>query len=322
MSRKLNRRELLTLAGTAACSSLWTGVMQGADRPALIVDTHQHLWDLSWQDLPWLQGGGPLAQNYTTREYLEAIAGWNVKAVYMEVDVAAGQKRAEVEHVVGLARDPKTPTVAAVVGGRPGEPEFAEYVKFLKQFPEVKGVRQVLHGGHPAGYCLKPEFVKSIQLLGEQQLSFDLCMRPEDLANGLELTRQAPGTRYILDHCGNIDPLLFQRTDAEAQARMTNWKRNLAALAERPNVICKISGVIASVPEAPEAEVLAPVINFCLETFGPERVVFGSDWPVCLKGAPLATWLKVLSEIIAERPTTDQQLLWSGNAIRFYGLKL
>ncbi len=318
MHRRLFLRSTLAAGASAALSN----VVLAADRAdALIIDTHQHLWDLSWQELPWLQGGGPLSKNFTTVEYLEAIQGYNVKAVYMEVDVAAKQKRAEVEHVVKLSRDATAPTIAAVVGGQPGSSGFAAYVDFIAAYPEVKGVRQVLHGGHPQGTCLSAEFIKSIQLLGDKGLSFDLCMRSTDLADGVALTQQAPDTRYVLDHCGNMDPKAFLSQDEAARKSIDQWKRDVEALAARPNTICKISGIIASVPDNCAADVLAPVVNHCLDSFGSDRVVFGGDWPVCLNGAPLAVWIRLLSEIIAERPFEAQQKLWSKNAIGFYGLQ-
>ncbi|MEZ5944549.1 MAG: amidohydrolase family protein [Planctomycetaceae bacterium] len=319
----MRRRTFLkaTAAGLCTSAMMQNAPVHAAPKKQLIIDTHQHLWDLSWQKLPWLTDDSPLARNFVTSDYLKATASEDVRAVYMEVDVAANQKRAEAEHVVNLSRDKAKTTVAAVVGGDPGLEGFADYVKFLSTFPEVKGVRQVLHGTHPKGKCLQPAFVKSIQLLGEHGLSFDLCMRSTDIGDGVKLAKQSPDTRFVLDHCGNMDPKAFLDSSDENQKSITQWKRDVAALATLPNTICKISGVIASVPGMATAEVLAPVVNHCLDSFGPERVVFGGDWPVCLNGAPLANWISILREIISSRTEKEQRCLWSENAIRFYGLQ-
>jgi predicted TIM-barrel fold metal-dependent hydrolase len=94
----------------------------------------------------------------------------------------------------------------------------------------------------------------------------------------------------------------------------------MAALASRKNVICKISGVVARVPKDWSAEDLAPIVNYCLDEFGPDRVVFGGDWPVCLQGATLRQWIDALREIVSVRPLADQRKLWSENARRFYTL--
>jgi L-fuconolactonase len=91
-------------------------------------------------------------------------------------------------------------------------------------------------------------------------------------------------------------------------------------LAARKNTICKISGIIARVPKEWNAEDLAPIVNHCLDTFGPDRVIFGSDWPVCLLGAPLKEWVAALRQIIAERPAEEQQKVMAENATAFYKL--
>ena len=90
--------------------------------------------------------------------------------------------------------------------------------------------------------------------------------------------------------------------------------------AKQKNVICKISGIVAGVPEKWSAEDLSPIVNHCLDVFGPDRVVFGGDWPVCLRGASYRQWVLALREIVASRPLADQRKLWHDNAVRFYGL--
>jgi L-fuconolactonase len=322
----LTRRNFL--AQTTAAAGAWSLARATAfaaqPQEPMIIDTHQHLWDLTDFKPPWLQGADDvLRRNYRTQEYLEATRGLNVKTVYMEVDLDPSQHVAEVEHVVGLSRSDAHPTVAAVVGGRPTSPEFAKYVQFLKKSPEVKGVRQVLHGGAtPAGYCLQEDFVRGIRLLGERDLSFDLCLRPGELLDGAKLAELCPETRFIVDHCGNADPKAFVKAVKEPTHDPDAWRRAMETLAKRPNTICKISGVVARAPEGWTADDLAPIVNHCLDTFGPDRVVFGSDWPVCLLGAKLRQWVDALREIVASRPAEHQQKLWRDNAVQRYGLKV
>src|SRR5439155_2788701 len=129
-----------------------------ADRPAAlpIVDTHQHLWDLSKFRLPWVKPGTPLARSFLMSDYLEATAGLNVvKTVYMEVDVDPAQQAAEAEYVIDLCKRADNPMVGAVVSGRPGLHGFKDYITRYKDSASIKGVRQVLHNeDNPAGYCL------------------------------------------------------------------------------------------------------------------------------------------------------------------------
>lgn len=326
------RREFLQTVGTTVVASAaglgQVRVTNGqADAPKpLMIDTHQHLWDLTKLKLPWLDTAPQvLKQSYHHKEYREAIEGFNMRAVYMEVHVDESHLNAEAEHVIGLSKAQGL-TIGAVIGGRPEAANFASYVDKFKGMPEVKGVRRVLHTPEtPAGSCLKDTFVQNVKLLGKRGLSFDLCMRPGELDDALRLTELCPDTRFILDHCGNADPKAFRKTavagekpDHDANA----WKKAIERLAKRPNLLCKISGVIARLPMGGGAEDLAPIVNHCLDSFGPDRVIFGSDWPVCLLGAPLKRWVLMLTQIIATRSAADRKKLWSENALKHYGLKL
>jgi predicted TIM-barrel fold metal-dependent hydrolase len=293
--------------------------------PLPIIDTHQHLWDLSKFQPPWLSGAPEvLSRSYVTKDYLKATAGLNVvKAVYMEIDVAPEQQVEEAEHVIGLSKSDAHPTVAAVISGRPNSTGFKAYITKFKDTPAIKGVRQVLHAPTATrGLCLEDQFVASMQLLGELGLSYDLCMRPKEIADGVKLANLCPDTRFVLDHCGNADPKAFvARPSASASHKAEQWKRDIANLANRPNVICKISGIIAQAPKTEwTSDFLAPAINYCLDEFGPDRVVFGGDWPVCLLGASYRQWVGALKEIISNRSEADQRKLLYDNAERFYRL--
>jgi L-fuconolactonase len=324
------RRQLLAGGAVFAVVPALLSSLPGparAEEPAgpLIIDTHQHLWDLSKFKLPWLADGPEVyRQSYRPQEYAAATQGLNVRAVYMEVDVEPASRPAEAEYVIELCRTKSGATRAAVIGGRPDAPGFADYIKRFSTSGFVRGVRQVLHSpSMPAGLCLKDDFVKGVRELGKLRMSYDLCMRPTELRDGAKLTELAPDTRFVLDHCGNADPTAFLTRvgvekplhDAEA------WKRDMDALAKRPNIICKISGIVARAPEKWSPQHLAPIVNHCLDAFGPDRVVFGGDWPVCLVRAPLAQWIDALKQIVSTRPPAEQRKLWSENAKAFYALK-
>jgi predicted TIM-barrel fold metal-dependent hydrolase len=182
----------------------------------------------------------------------------------------------------------------------------------------VKGVRQVLHGPlTPAGYCLDPKFVRGVQLLGELGLRFDLCMRTDELADAGKLVDACPGTRFILDHCGNPK---VHGPDGKPPDR-ARWRRDVEALAKRPNLVCKVSGIVNTAKKgAWSAADLAPIVNQVLDTFGPDRVMFASDWPVCTTVATLAEWLEALKAVVRERPAEMQRKLFHDNAVRVYGL--
>ncbi len=319
-SRRHFLQSALVVSGAAVFAS--RDLLAVDDPRGLIVDTHQHLWDLSRQTLPWLAGAPEvLKHDFRSQEYAAATQGLTMRTVYMEVDVAAEQHDAEAEFVIGLCRDPKHPMVGAVIGGRPDSPQFGDSIRRHVASGHVKGVRQVLHGETtPKGHCLRPEFVKGVKLLGELGVNFDLCMRPGELADARRLTEECAGTRFVLDHCGNADINAFATGATEPSHDPEAWKREITALAKRPNVFSKISGIIAKAKPGWKAADLAPVVNHCLDSFGPERVVFGGDWPVCLLGAPLSKWVEALTTIIENRPAAERQKLWSGNAAEVYRL--
>ena len=324
----MNRRDFLQATGSAAfaAASSSCALLDSSMPDALIIDTHQHLWDRRQLKLPWLDDAPEiLRHNYTTKEYAAAFAGYNVKSVYMEVDVAPADHVKEADTIVAQCRSGHTSTIAATIGGRPASADFETYVKRYAGNGIVKGLRQVLHSDSlPKGFCLQPAFVRGVRTLGRHGLNFELTMRPMELMDGVKLTVECPETHFVLDHCGNGDPKTFNPKLGPGLKRngtADGWKRGIDALAQRPNVICKISGIVASVPPGHwDAEDLAPVVNHCLDAFGPHRVVFGGDWPVCLLGSPVRGWVEALKQIIATRPAADQRRLWSGNAIRHYRL--
>lgn len=292
-----------------------------------LIDTHQHLWDVTKFKLPWLPKEGVLARSYVMDDYRAAIAGTGIqRSVYMEVDVAPEQQTAEAEHLIEICKSGKAPTIGAVVSGRPGNAEaFSKYIAQFKDKPQIKGIRQVLHADStPDGTCLGETYVKSVQLLGELGLSFDLCLRPTGLADAWKLADKCPGTRLIVDHCGNADPKAWmtatRRGDQKPDHEVEAWKKEIAEIAKRKNTLCKISGIIARVTKEWSADDLAPIVNHCLDSFGPDRVIFGSDWPVCLLGAPLKEWTTALRKIVSNRPAAEQEKLFSKNAERYYRL--
>ncbi len=287
-----------------------------------VIDTHQHLWNLEQFKLAWFDPKTPegkiLGHSFTPKEYAEATKGLNVvKSVYMEVDVVPEQQQKEVDYITGLCKSGDTTTCAAVVSGRPNSDGFAEYIKQFKGSKYVKGLRQVLHvKSTPAGYCLDEKFVKGIQLLGDHGLSFDMCVRPAELPDFVKLADKCPGTRFILDHCGNAD---LKHTPAQRE----QWKKDMAEIAKRKNLVGKVSGFIATAPARGKwtLDDIAPVINHTLEVFGPDRVMFGGDWPVCLLGVEkYADWLNALKTVVKERPEEQQKKLFHDNAVKVYGL--
>lgn len=284
-----------------------------------IIDTHQHLWDLDRFRLSWLKPGTQLARNHTLADYQMAAAGLDiVKTIYMEVDLDPAQQQAEADFVIATCRQRDSGMVGGVVSGRPAAENFIAYIKQFRGSRYVKGVRQVLHADStPPEYCLDPGFVRGVRALGEIGLRFDLCMRPAELADAGKLVDNCPGTQFILDHCGNA-PV---HTAGGAAPDRAQWQHDMAALAKRTNLVCKVSGLVNTAKKGAWGPAdLAPIVNHVLDVFGPDRVMFASDWPVCTTVATLAEWIAALKAVVVERPADQQRKLFHDNAARIYGL--
>ena len=297
----------------------------GAEPPPLydgeIVDTHLHLWDLNVIRPPWIEAATGrarevLARDYRLADFAEAARGLKVtRAVYMEVDVAESDEVKEAEYVSRLCAEGRSPLVAAVISGRPASDGFGDYLDRFRGNPYIKGLRQVLHtGATPPDYCLEPAFVRGVRMLGDRGLSFDLCLRNDQLEAGAGLIERCPGTRFVLDHCGNPHA---------GSNDLDGWRRGIEKIAglKGREVVCKISGLYGNVKAADwPAERLAPIVRSVIDLFGWDRVIFAGDWPVVNLGASYRAWVDALKQIVRADPPEAQAKLFRDNALRFYRL--
>ncbi|GAB4129528.1 amidohydrolase family protein [Thermopirellula anaerolimosa] len=333
----ITRRRLLQ-GGTAAVAAASLARLDGgiladsttaepaAEEAIPIVDTHQHLWDLSKVRLAWLAGVPALNRNFLPGDYLEAVDDLPVKqAVYMEVAVVEEDLVREAEYVIDLCRRGDGPTTAAVLGGRPAAPDFADYLDRFRGNPYVKGIRHIPPNTEEGrAMFFSPAFSRGLALLGERGWSFDICVPPDWLEESAEIVAKCPATRFIVDHCGNADPNQFRAARlgaADAVAYCKKWRTGMQALAAHERVVCKISGIVSRMtPGRWTPDDLAPVVNACIAIFGENRVMFAGDWPVCTKGGTLREWIMALRTITADRPIAFRRKLFAENAVRFYGL--
>jgi L-fuconolactonase len=331
MNRRTDRREFLKNASAVAtAAALGTSLAatssqaEKKDRNVSaklvpIVDTHQHLWDLDKLTLPWLKNEGvkSLRRSFVMSDYRAATKGLNVvKTVYMEVNVRKDLQEKEADYVIDLCQHDDNPMVAAVIGGHPFADNFVAYAKKYAKSKYVRGVRTVLHDpDRKQGLCLEPKFVENIRLLGKLGMSFDLCMRPGEIGDGVKLAKKCPNTRFIIDHCGNMS---VTETDKKLRKQ---WMAGMKAAAEQENIVCKISGIVVTAEKDKWKPIdLAPNMNFCMETFGDDRCFFGGDWPVCTLKATYTQWTNALKEIVGERTPKFQRKLFHDNAVRLYRL--
>ena len=313
MANPVTRRTALQIAAGAA-AALVADETASAASVIPIIDTHQHLWDFKKFRPPWLAGEPKLNHSTTMADYYRATAGLNVvKTVYMEVDVAVKQQLEEALWVQEVCKGHNTPMAGGVVSCRPALPGFEKYARRFKGNPYIKGMRQVLQVPEAEkGLCVSPRFIESMNLLGELGLSFDICIRPQELSDGIQMADLCPDTRFILDHCGNA---------TAHNPHHKQWAEDIAEFGKRKNVVCKISGIIKTVkPGANAAEELEPIVKHCIHSFGINRVMFGGDWPVCNNTSSFAGWVKALKWIVRDMSPQDQKKLFHDNAAAYYGL--
>jgi predicted TIM-barrel fold metal-dependent hydrolase len=311
---KITRRDFLGMVTVAGLTPFTRGSAQAAEA---LIDPHFHIWDLGRFRLPWLDGAGPvLKRTFTLDDYRAAVAGLGVeKSVYVEVSVTPEQREDEARYAVGLCQGTGKPTSAVVVGGAPGTDGFETYIRKLGENRAVHGVRaSIARGG-----ARDPGIVRDIRLLGKLALSFDLLWDGQNLGEAAELAGAAPQTTFVLDHCGNASTNWFAAgADPGAADR---WKRGIELVAKQTNVACKISGVAESGPrESSTLERVAPVVNHCLDAFRADRVMFASNWPVCLKSVTIAGWVEMLKGITARRGRAFAEKLFHDNAAKWYRL--
>lgn len=285
---------------------------QVARAEPLIVDTHLHIIDRKALRYPWLAGEAALNRDFAYEKYaFEAARLGITRTLHMEVDVDPAGMQAETDYARGIAARPRSLVAGAIAACRPESPDFAAYLEKQAADPFVKGFRRVLHGV-PADVSAAPLFHENIRRMQGTGLTYDLIFRPEDLPHAIALADAAPDLTFILDH--------FGRPDLKA-GREQPWWGHVAELARRPNVFAKISGIIAYTdPDGWTVGSLRPFFEHVVRHFGWDRVVWGSDWPVCTLGGGLSWWVAATHALVEGSSLDERGKLFSRNARAIWNL--
>ena len=275
----------------------------------MIVDTHLHLIYRDRLSYPWLAGVPSLDADFTQETYArEARRLGIVAALHMEVDVAEGDIARETAVVEGLAGEAGSLLVGAIAACRPESPDFPAYLETVLANPFVRGFRRVLHVV-PDDVSEGALFRENIRRLAGTGLNFDLCVLPHQIDKAIALADLAPDVSFVLDHCG-VPDIKGGGFDA--------WKGPVAEIARRPNVTVKLSGIPAYGAEGWTLEDLKPYFAHVAENFGFERMVWGSDWPVCTLGGGLSTWIGATQALLSGVSLEDKRRVLSENAGRLW----
>ena len=277
-----------------------------------IVDTHQHLWDPDLFRYSWLNSLPRLNRSFRMPDYLAATKGLNVvKSVHVEADVDEPYMLDETRYLLSLADQPDNPLDGIVACGRPENEDFKSYLDQIAGHPKVKGIRRVLHT-QTDDVGQGATFVSNVAALSGYGLAFDLCVLARQLPIAIKLVSKCPDVVFILDHCGV--PQVKQRN-------LDPWRSYITEIARFPKVSCKISGLVAYAdPQRWTAEDLRPFIEHAIANFGWDRVLFGSDWPVCTLSASYPQWVEALQTITQGAGEVNRRKLFHDNAVRVYRL--
>ncbi|MCX6970728.1 MAG: amidohydrolase family protein [Verrucomicrobia bacterium] len=278
-----------------------------------IIDAHIHLWDIDRLDYPWLANVPAINRTYLLSDYEKARGGTAVKAVvFVQCECRPDQYRDELAWVQSLAdRDPRLKAIVPWAPLEDGE-AVAEALRAIAADPRVKGVRRIIEFEENIDFCIQPGFVRGVQLLGEVGLHCELTIGPRNFPNVMKLIEASPGTKFILDHIGSPNI---------AEGRLQPWKDDLRAFAASGPHPCKFSNLVCNADlENWTIEDLRPFADAVIEIFGPDRIIWASDWPHALRASSWQRWFETARELTAGLGGDSQQKIFHDNAARFYRL--
>jgi L-fuconolactonase len=249
------------------------------------------------------------------KDFTERTSGVEVeKMIFVEVDAAPGQHLDEARWVAEIAQtDQRIRGIVASIPLEKGAAAEADIMAFAKM-PLARGVRRLIqpHVSEP-GWCLRPDFVSGVKLLPKYEQPFEICILHPQMADAIGLVRRCPEVSFILDHIG--------KPGIKAGIREPWWSE-IKALAELPNVACKISGVVTEADHKTWTyDEVAPYIERAIECFGFDRVMFAGDWPVCELATGYQNWVSTLDRVLSGVRRADAEKLYRLNATRAYRLE-
>ena len=273
------------------------------------LDAHQHFWEYNAQRDSWIDDSMSVLKSDYLPEQIEPL----LKEKELEgcIAVQANQSEKETEFLLALAE--AYSFIKAVVGWVDLCSENIEKrLEYYAQNPYLKGIRHIVQA-EPENFVLKPEFQRGIGFLSQFNLVYDLLVYPSQLESGIELVSQFPDQKFVLDHCAKPQIKIQE---------IEKWARDIRRLAEEENVFCKVSGL------ATEADFknwkpsdFLPYLEVVFDAFGEDRVLYGSDWPVCLLAASYEKVYQLIDDYTIEHSADARRKFFGDNAARIYNIK-
>ncbi|WP_284165634.1 amidohydrolase family protein [Frigidibacter sp. SD6-1] len=275
------------------------------------IDAHQHFWNPARGDYFWMPKDDPvLARPYAPADLAPILAADGIDGTVL---VQAAATVDETEYMLGLAD--ATAFVKGVVGWVDFErPTDRESLRRLSKHPKFKGIRPMIQDIPDDDWMLREEVQWGFRAVADLGLTFDALGFPRHLANFLIILKRHPDMRVVVDHC------MKPQIRTHSAASFAHWADGLARIAGETGAYCKFSALITEAEPGWTVEDLKPYVDHVIAVFGAERVMWGSDWPVCRLRAEYEGWRQAAQELTAHLPEAARARIFGGTAVEFYGL--
>lgn len=276
------------------------------------VDAHHHLWDLSVRDQPWTADLPALRRNFGLDDLRPELAAANIDTTVVVQTVGVV---AETEELLALAAE--QPVITGVVGWVDlTSPAIADDLARLQAGPggdRLVAIRNLAQDEPDERWLMRPDVIAGLRQVAAHKLAYDLLVRPPQFASAVDVVGELPEVRFVLDHGGKPDI---------AGHGFAAWQRLLDRLAGHDNVAVKLSGLVteADVERWTTADI-RPYAEQLISSFGPDRVMYGSDWPVCNLAGGYARVAALAAELISGLSPDEQEMIMGGTAVRWYHRK-
>ena len=278
----------------------------------MIVDAHHHFWDPGTADYPWLTDDRAVIRRpFGPDDLAPELAATGVRATVLV------QTRSSQDETAGfLALAAATPFIRGVVGWVDlTDPAVVDAIDTLRAGPggeRLVGIRHQVQDEPDAEWLLRDDVVRGVRAVGAAGLAYDLLVRPRELPAALELVGRLPDVRFVIDHLAK---------PSIATGGLEPWRSRLRAFAPLEHVACKVSGLVTEADWSSWTPAdLQPFVDHAIEVFGPERLLFGSDWPLCLLAATYAQVVGTAGTILEGVSDSELAAVMGANATRIYGL--
>ncbi|MER6466922.1 amidohydrolase family protein [Streptomyces sp. NPDC001288] len=282
-----------------------------------LVDSHHHVWDLDRRPQPWLDEPGhePIRRSYGVedlrRSATRPIAGRRLSSSVLVQSVVSVPETVEL-----LALADKDPSIGAVVGWADlTSPAIGDVLDALLRGPgggHLRALRHIVQNESDPDWLQHPAAERGLREVRDRGLAYDVLIRSHQFPQAIRLARRLPDLPLVLDHAGK--PPVGRRG-------LADWERDVRVLADSPHVRCKLSGLITEAEHRTwTIDDIRPVWDVLLDAFGPDRLMFGSDWPVCVLAGGWNRWAATVEELLDDCSESEKQAVLAGTAASFYQL--